>query len=130
MKNDLHLAFDAIIEGKFVTRKVHDLNYEGGDFSKAFIEQLKARGFIEKRVGEIDLQFEERVPAFVIRDSKAYFGWIFIERFTEKKSRKLFGSVVRNTKGDWLIQISHKSSEPVFANCNLRSGMESEPLYT
>jgi hypothetical protein len=69
------------------------------------------------------------VPAFAIRNSKAYFGWVFIERFTEEKSRKLFGSLARNKKGDWLIQISQKSSELIYVNYRLKSGMEGERLF-
>lgn len=115
-KGEIVSAFDEIIEGKFVNRIVHELKYEEVDVTNLFIARLKSHGFIEKRVGEIELQFEERMPAFAIRNGKAYFGWIFIERFTENKSRKLFGSVVRNSKGDWLIQISHKSDELVYVN--------------
>jgi hypothetical protein len=126
---DLLSAFDGIIEGKLVNRNILDLDYEGKDCSEAFISRLKLRGFVERRVGEIDVQFEERVPAFVIRNGTAYFGWVFIERFTERKSRKLFGSVARNAKGDWLIQISHKSDESVYANRDLKCGMEGERLF-
>ena len=131
MKNEEELAsaFDEIIEGKFVNRIVHDLNYEGRDFTRLFIVRLKLHGFIGSCVNQVELQFEERVPAFAIRDGKAYFGWVFIERFTEKKSRKLFGSLVRNKKGDWLIQISDKSREQVYVNCNFKSGMEGERLF-
>jgi len=129
MKNELAAAFDEIIEGRFVNRNVHDLNYEESDLTNIFVSQLKRHGFVEKRVGEIDLQFEERVPAFAIRNGKAYFGWVFIERFTEKKSRKLFGSVVRNKRGDWLIQISQNSSEQVYVNLSYKTEMEGERLF-
>ena len=72
---------------------------------------------------------EERVPALMIRDMRAYFGWVFVERFTEKKSRKLFGSVVRNKKGDWLVQMPSNSSERVYANLDLKIEMEAERLF-
>ena len=129
MKSDLVSALDEIIEGKFVNRNVHELNYEGGDCSRLFIERLKSHGYIERRVGEIELQFEERVPAFAIRNGKAYFGWVFIERFTETKTRKLFGSVVRNKKGDWLVQIPSNSNESIYVNYKLKAGMEGERLF-
>jgi hypothetical protein len=133
-KTELLSALDEIVEGRSVSRKVVDLSeegsdHEGADLVRLFVDRLRLHGFVEKRVGEIELEFEERVPAFVIRDRKAYFGWVFIERFTETKSRKLFGSVVRNSKGDWLIQISHKSHESIFANSQFKSGMEGERLF-
>ena len=127
-------ALDEIVEGKTVSRKVVDLSEDGSDRKGAelvqlFVDRLRLHGFVEKRVGDIELEFEERVPAFAIRDRKAYFGWVFIERFTETKSRKLFGSVVRNSKGDWLIQISHNSAESIYVNSRLKSGMEGERLF-
>ncbi|HUI31047.1 MAG TPA: hypothetical protein VLX91_12605 [Candidatus Acidoferrales bacterium] len=133
-EKDVVSAFDEIIEGKFVSRRVvdlrgDDLNHEGEDFVRPFIRRLKLHGFVEKPINEIELQFEERVPAFVIRNCNAYFGWVFIERFTQKKSRKMFGSVVRNKKGDWLIQVSHNSTEPVYANLKFKTEMESERLF-
>ncbi len=129
MKSDLVSALDEIIEGKFVNRSVHELNYEGGGFTDLFIERLKLHGYIERRVGEIELQFEERMPAFAIRNGKAYFGWVFIERFTETKTRKLFGSVVRNKKGDWLVQIPSNSHGSIYVNYKLKAGMEGERLF-
>ena len=55
----------------------------------------------------------ERVPAFLVRDGRADFGWVFWEKSTPERSRKLFGSVVRNAKGDWEIQLGTGSREPV-----------------
>jgi hypothetical protein len=73
MKNEGKLvsAFDEIIEGKSVNRSVHDLDYEGVDLTHLFIARLKSHRFVEKGIGEIELQFEERVPAFAIRKGKA-----------------------------------------------------------
>ena len=122
-------ALDEIIEGRFVKRSVHELIHEGRDVTSLFIERLMVHEFAEKRVREVDLQVEERVPAFAIRDRKAYFGWIFIERFTETKSRKLFGSSARNTKGDWLIQVSQNSNEAIYVNCRSKFGMEEGHLF-
>ena len=131
MKNESEIvsAFDEIIEGRFVSRAVHELVYEGVNCTQLFVNRLKTFGYIGMPVGEVELEFEERVPAFAIRNGKAYFGWVFIERFTEKKSRKLFGSVARNGKGDWLIQISHNSREMIYTNSDLKSGMEGERLF-
>ncbi len=129
LESELAAAFDEIIEGRLVNRNVHDLIFEGRDLKDLFVSRLYVHGYARQKVAEIDLGFEERVPAFAIRNNKAYFGWVFIERFTDKRSGKLFGSVARNKKGDWLIQISHNSEESIYVNCDLKSGMESERLF-
>ncbi len=126
MKSDREIieALDEIIEGKKVKRYIHDLSFEGRDLSSAFVDRLLRAGFVETTVGEVEVGFDERVPAFIVRDSKAYFGWVFQERFTEKKSRKLFGSEVRNVKGDWAIQVPYNSHEKIFVRFADRLGME------
>lgn len=134
MKDALGSAFDDFIEGKVVPRQVVTLSGYGvdgecRDVDRVFVSRLKAHGFEERRVGEIELGFEERLPAFVIRDGKAYFGWVFIERFSEKRSRKLFGSVVRNKKGDWLLQVPSNSVVPVYVNPGLKLEMEGERSF-
>lgn len=48
----------------------------------------------------------ERVPAFCIMDGKAHFGWVFWEVFSSDRKRKLFGSCMKNTKGDWAIMLA------------------------
>lgn len=117
-------AIDEIIVGKNVKRYVHDLRLEGLDFSSLFRKRLVDAGFVETTVGEVDVGFDERVASFLLRDSRAYFGWVFIERFTEKKSRKLFGSMVRNTKGDWAIQIPFNSREKIYVRYSEKLAME------
>ncbi len=117
-------AIDEIISGRNVKRFVHDLHLDGRNLARLFAERLLNAGFVESTVGEVDIGFDERVAAFVVRDSKAYFGWVFKERFTEKKHRKLFGSVARNTKGDWAIQIPSNSREKIFVRCSERFEME------
>ena len=134
VEDGLVFAFDELIDGKFVSRQVVDLSgneldYGRRDLDSLFIDRLKQHGYVEKYVGEIELKEEERVPAFAIRNKKAYFGWVFIERFTEKRSRKLFGSVVRNKKGDWLIQVPSNSAERVYANMDFKIEMEAERLF-
>lgn len=122
-------AMDDIISGTNVERFVHELDVDGEDLSQLFTERLRASGFNETTVGDVSVDFEERVPAFVLRGTKAYFGWVFIERFTEKKSRKLFGSAVRNKKGDWAIQIPSNSREKIFANERHKLGMEVDGTF-
>lgn len=105
------------------------MEVDGENFTRLFTERLRDAGFTETTVGEVSIGFDERVAAFVLRGSKAYFGWIFIERFTEKKSRKLFGSIVRNKKGDWAIQIPSNSKEKVFVNYAQKLDMEMESNF-
>ncbi len=119
-------ALDDIIMGKNVKRFVHDLRFNGEDLSKVFAGRLLNAGFIETPVGQVEVEFDERVAAFLLRDSKAYFGWVFNERFTEKKSRKLFGSEIRNGKGDWAIQIPFNSREKIFVRYSEKLGMEQD----
>ncbi len=117
-------AIDDIIVGKNVKRIVHDLRFNGADLMAVFAGRLLDAGFIETTVGEVDVGFDERVAAFLLRDTKAYFGWVFNERFTNKRSRKLFGSEIRNGKGDWAIQIPFNSREKIFVNYSEKLGME------
>ncbi len=117
-------ALDDIINGRNVKRSVHDLRLDGQSVADIFAERLVSSGFVETTVGEVEIGFDERVAAFLIRDSKAYFGWVFRERFTEEKSRKLYGSEVRNRKGDWAIQIAFNSSEKIFVRYSKKLGME------
>lgn len=119
-------AIDEIISGKNVKRFVHDLRFEGRDLTNLFEKRLQDAGFEETTVGNVRIGFDERVAAFIIRDSKAYFGWVFIERFTEKKSRKLFGSSLRNRKGDWAIQIPFNSRERIFVRYSEKLEMEAD----
>ena len=129
LKRDLISAVDGIITGKLVNRSVHELAYDGKDVTGLFVERLSFHGYTPMKVGDVEVGAGYRIPAFVIRDGTAYFGWVFVEQFTEKKSRKLFGSVVRNRKGDWSIQIPHNSQEIVYANCGEKVEMENERLF-
>lgn len=131
MKSDLEViaALDEIIEGRNVKRYVHDLRLGGRDYSDVFADRLLDGGFVRTTVGDVEIGFDERVAAFVIRESKAYFGWVFIERFTETKSRKLFGSSVRNSKGDWAIQISPRRREEIFVRYSEKLDMEISPDF-
>ena len=128
--NQLPAAVDEIIEGRSVTRSVHALSYNGADITDLFIERLLEHGYLPRAVGEIQISFGYRIPAFAIRKGTAYFGWVFVEKFSETKSRKMFGSILKNKKGDWAIQISYNSNETVYANPGDKSEMELEPSFT
>jgi hypothetical protein len=97
-----------------VKRGRHELTMDGQDVSDLFLEALRLEGFEPTRVRDVDVAVGERVPAFLLREGRADFGWVFWEKFTPDRSRKLFGSVVRNQKGDWEIQLGAGSRERVY----------------
>ena len=99
-----------------VKRSRHDLRWQGASLAELFRSELERRGYLPLRVADATVEPGERAPAFYLDGDTAYFGWIFWEKFTEAKSRKLFGSVVRNGKGDWLIQISPRQKAVVYVN--------------
>ena len=117
-------AVDEIIEGRNVSRSEHELEIDGVDVSSLFVERLLCAGFVKTTVRDVEVGFNERVAAFVVRGVKAYFGWVFVERFTEKRERKLFGSVVRDRRGDWKVQVPSYSKEPIFARVSEKLEME------
>jgi hypothetical protein len=113
-----------IVEGKIVKRAKHELRWEAGDISPDFIEVLRQNGYTPTTVDGVHVEPGERVPAFFIENATAYFGWVFWEKFTELRLRKLFGSVVRNAKGDWAVQIPPGRATIVHANMALKSEMD------
>jgi hypothetical protein len=124
--NELHDVLRDIIEGKIVKRSRHELRWDTRDVTFEFIEILADAGYKQMLVQDVDIVPGERVPAFFLEDGVAYFGWVFWEKFSQLKLRKLFGSVVRNTKGDWSVQISEKRRSVIYANTSLRSEMDIE----
>lgn len=130
LQRPLDQAFADIISGKGVTRSKHELVLNGKPVIDEFLDALRNHGFRKTIVGKVDVSVGERVPAFFIEQSTAYFGWVFWEKFTEEKARKLWGSVVRNVKGDWAIQISPAKATPIYANPDLKIEMDADnPLY-
>ncbi len=117
-------AFHDIITGKGVKRSKHELILDGKSVVELFIEKLQKLGYIPATVGEVNVQPGERVPAFLIKDSTAYFGWVFWEKFTIERLRKLWGSVIRNKKGDWAIQLPPTKPVTIYANQNLKLEMD------
>ena len=115
-----------IIDGKIVKRAKHELMWEGRDVSLEFIDVLIEHGYIATTVEKIEIQPGERVPVFYLDKGVAYFGWVFWEKFSQLKLRKLFGSVVRNSAGDWAIQISAKRNTVIYANSVLKTEMDIE----
>jgi len=122
----LDAVFDDIITGTGVHRSKHELTLDGKDVTFQFIAALKRHGYFPATVGEVEVQPGERVPAFFIKESTAYFGWVFWEKFTQWKLRKLWGSIVRNAKGDWAIQIPPNKPTAIYANGDLKIEMDIE----
>lgn len=112
----LREALVAIIEGKIVKRTRHELTYEGKDLTALFAEELERHGYQSTTVDHVNVQPGERVPAFYLEGSVAHFGWVFWEQFTSWKLRKLWGSVVKDKRGDWAIQIPATRKTTIHAN--------------
>jgi hypothetical protein len=125
-RSQLDAAFDDIITGTGVQRSKHELIIDRADVTYYFLAALKRHGFFPTTVGDVEVQPGERVPAFFIEQSTAYFGWVFWEKFTHRKMRKLWGSVVRNKKGDWAIQIPPTKPTTIYANPLLKIEMDIE----
>ena len=105
-------ALDDLVLGRGVRRGRHLL---GTALVPLFLERLGALGFVPLPVGEIDVPVGVRVPAWLVRGEVADFGTVFWEVFHDRLKRKLFGSEVRNAKGDWEIVLPAAAREPVFA---------------
>ena len=118
------------ILGRGAKREQLDLVLDGRDLSGLFKTVLGEHGYRPASVGDIPVQPGERVPAFLVEDRRAHFGWVFWEKFTDVKKRKLWGSVARNKKGDWAIQIPPTSSTHVYANIGMKILMETDRIST
>ncbi len=112
-------SLDEILEdialGRGVKRYVHELIFDGDVVTRRFIDALTRTGYSRTYVADVDLHPGQRIPAFLIRENTAYFGWIFYEKYSDRKYRKLWGSVFKNHKGDWAMQISPRKNVPIYA---------------
>lgn len=117
-------VFTDIIEGKIVKRSKHELRWDHRDVTMEFVQALEGHGYRSTIVGKVDIDPGERVPAFYIDKGSAYFGWVFWEKFSQLRLRKLFGSVIRNEKGDWAVQIPEKRNAVIYANMGLKTEMD------
>ncbi len=120
----IRAALSDIVEGRLVKRSRHELRVEGKDFSKEFVEVLHTHGYRPMLVRTVAVEPGQRVPAFVLDDGVAWFGWVFWEKFSQLRLRKLFGSVVRNRKGDWTLQIAEQRNTVIHANPDMISDMD------
>ncbi|MCL4807336.1 MAG: hypothetical protein KJ062_06000 [Thermoanaerobaculia bacterium] len=110
------LALDDLVLGRGVKRGRHALP---PGFDVLLKERLAALGFTETTVGAVEIDVGVRVPAWLVGPSVADFGTVFWEVFTDRARRKLFGSEVRNVKGDWEIQLSPSSGRQIWAGLHL-----------
>lgn len=120
----LREALSAVIEGRFVKRVKHELIYEGEDLTPVFTGELARHGYRTTVVEAVNVEPGERVPAFLVDGGVAYFGWVFWEQFTSWKIRKLWGSVIKNSRGDWEIQIPATRNTVIYANEALKLEMD------
>ena len=123
-RHDVRHALNEIIEGTNVKRSKHELMHEGVDLTSMFIEELGRRGYHPHTVGDVRVQPGERAPGFLVESHVAYFGWVFWEQFTSWKIRKLWGSVIKNGRGDWEHQVPAGKKTIVYVNESLMIEMD------
>ena len=121
---ELQAVFAEIIAGKSVKRSVHELRWGTRDVTLEFVDALKESGYSPMTVGDVPVEPGERVPAFFLEKGTAYFGWVFWEKFSMLKLRKLFGSVARNSKGDWAVQVPAQRRSVIYANPAAKGEMD------
>ena len=121
---ELRAVFAEIIAGKTVKRSVHELRWGTRDVTLEFVDALTESGYLRTTVAQVRVMPGERVPAFFIEDGTAYFGWVFWEKFSTLRLRKLFGSVARTPKGDWRVQIGEKRRSVIYADVSDKGEMD------
>jgi hypothetical protein len=109
-----------------VHRSRHDLRVDGTDASEIFRAVLAEEGYRPMRIKELIIERGVRYSAFLIRGSTAHFGHVFIEKFHEEETRTLFGSVVRDWRGDWDIMLTRRSAEVVWVNLDQASPFDED----
>jgi len=121
MQKELSDALDDLILGRGVARGRHSLTHQGKDVTAEFTERLSANGFHPMTVREAPIEAGEKVPAFLLHDGIADFGWIRWEIFTPRSRRKLFASEYRRPDNqEWAVQLNLASPETVWANPEAR----------
>lgn len=108
--------FDDIVLGRGVKRAIHNLEYDGSIYTELFLERLQLYKFRPAPLKKIQIGVGKRAPAFYIHGKTAIFGYVFWEMFSETRKRKLWGSVIRNAKGDWKYVLPGNSNNVVFIN--------------
>ena len=117
LETDLKEIFYDIIAGQ-VKRSVHHLIYQGRDYTPLFISCLKDKSYLPLPLKEVQLDVGRRIPGFYMDNSTAFFGHLFWEVFDDRHKRKIWGSIIRNEKGDWKYILPGNSSKEVYLNLN------------
>jgi hypothetical protein len=112
---DARDALTDLAEGR-IQRSKHALILDGADLALFFEKALEDAGFKPLKVRDLAISKAVRYPAWVIREGTAHFGHVFQEKFTEEERRTLFGSVVRDWRGDWELMLTRRSRETVWVN--------------
>ncbi len=121
---DITEVLDDIILGRGVKRSIHDIEYDGKLYVDLFIQRLQLYKYRPQPVYEIEIKVGQRAPAFYIQGRMVIFGYVFWEVFSTKRKRKLWGSVVRNEKGDWKYTLPGNSEQVVFVNLDQALDMD------
>jgi hypothetical protein len=120
-RRDLVSTLDDLILGKGVARGRHALEVGGRNVTSEFLDRLRANGFREMTVREAPIDTGERIPAFLVREGHAEFGYLRWEVFTPTSRRKLFASERRRPDNDeWAVQLNLASPIRVWANPSRR----------
>ena len=114
--SELEEIFDDIILGRGVKRAVHHLEYDQNVYVDLFAQRLRIYNYQPLVLSNISLKVGFRLPAFLVSEKAALFGYVFWEVFSEHKKRKIWGSVIRNKKGDWKYILPGYSNQVIFAN--------------
>ena len=115
-ESQIQEIFNDIILGKGVKQSVHYLVHENRDFTRLFIQCLNKHSFYPLPIKEISLEVGFRMPGFYLENQTAIFGHLFWEVFSEKRKRKIWGSIVRNHKGDWKYILTGNSPKVIYFN--------------
>jgi hypothetical protein len=99
-----------------VLRSRHGLVIDGRDCTTAFEGILAGGGYRLARLRDREVPRSTRFPAFHIRAGVAHFGYVFREKFTEDEDRVLFGSVVRDWRGDWSVMLTRRSTDEIWVD--------------
>ncbi|NUN69490.1 MAG: hypothetical protein HUU02_07235 [Bacteroidetes bacterium] len=113
---ELAEVFREIAAGTAVKRSRHELISGGIDRTDLFLRILAESGFHPVTVEAVGIRPGERTPAFHVQNGTALFGWVFWEKFSQLRLRKLFGTVVRKPNGDWLVQVPAHSTAVIYAD--------------
>jgi hypothetical protein len=115
-ETELTEVFREIIAGSSVKRSRHDLVSGGVDRTELFLRTLVESGYHPLTVDAVRITPGQRTPAFLVREGTALFGWVFWEKFSQLRLRKLFGTVVRKPNGDWFVQLPAAGSAIIYAD--------------